>query len=110
MKSLKQFIYSELEKGNHLNDSDVFKFRQREEDIITATDYKDQWQRLNRDREWFADKDIAKLHNYRREYHAQIRGMDYWMKISKAYYNEILPQFTRDNSRPDLKDVYDWYK
>lgn len=110
MKSLKKFIYEKLDKGEYLTDTEIYKFRQREEDLMTATTYKENWNRLNRDREWFKDKEISKLHNYKRNYMAQIKGYDFWTKISKDYFNEILPQFTIDNSRIDLTQVFDYYK
>jgi len=109
--SLKQFVYEELNKGRYLTDSDIFGFRKREEDIITATTYKQNWERLNRDREWFKDKDISKLHNYKRNYMAQIRGYDFWTKICKEYFEEIKHEFKRDLTREDLKkNVFGYYK
>ena len=37
-------------------------------------------------------------------------GSDYWLKISKIYFNEIKKHFLKDESRPDLKEVEMYYK
>jgi len=110
-KSLKQFIFESLNNGTRLLDDDVYRFRSRSEDLITAETYKQDYYRLQRDRDYFNDKSkgikILGLHKYKTKYHAKLEyGM--FIKISKAYFNEILHLYERDRSRPDLTDVYDY--
>lgn len=110
--SLKKFIYESLDNNKSLTDSDVYKFRNREDDIITAETYKQDYYRLKRDRDYFNNQQntgikIIGLHKYKSKYMAKLEyGM--FMKISKAYFNEILHLYERNMSRPDLTDVYDY--
>lgn len=110
-KSLKQFIYESLDNGKYLLDDDIYRFRNRSEDIITAVTYIQDWHRLQRDRDYFNDKSkgikILGLHKYKSKYFAKLE-YNMMIKISKAYFNEILHLYTRDMSRPDLTDVYDY--
>jgi hypothetical protein len=111
-KSLNQFVYESLDNGEYLTDSDVYKFRNRSDDIYTAETYKQNYHRLKRDRDYFNNQQntgikIIGLHKYKSKYHAKLEyGM--FMKISKAYFNEILHLYKRNMSRPDLIDVYDY--
>ena len=106
-KSLKQFIFDSLDSGKYLTDTDVYKFRNKEEDIITATDYISEYRRIQRDEDFWRDRKLVKLHNYRRTYVGyDDRGSCY--RISKSFYNKKLPLYERDMSRPDLTDVYDY--
>ena len=110
-KSLKKFVYESLDNNKSLTDTDVYKFRNRSDDIYTKETYKKDYYRLKRDRDYFNDTSkgvkIIGLHKYRSKYLAKLEyGM--FVKISKAYFNEILHLYERNMSRPDLTDVYDY--
>ena len=103
--SLKQFVYTQLDSGaDHLSDSEIFKFRQRVGDIITASDHVRNWKRRQASRDFLADKEIVELHKYRKNYSARLKGEDGFYNINKDHYNEIKQQFEKDNSRPDLTE------
>jgi hypothetical protein len=104
--SLKYFIFSRLQNGESLTDSDIFKFRKDENDIYKAIRYKEDFYRYQRDRQFYAGKTIQGLHHYKKKYFALINGAYY--KISKQFFNEIVHLYKRDMSRPDLPDVYDY--
>lgn len=100
--SIKTKIWSKLDRDGYITDQDLYDIYGKEPNFVTAEEYKRQWRSLNNYRAYFDNKDIARIEKYKRYYKAQLRGENVWHKISKAYYQEIKPQFKRDNSRPDL--------
>lgn len=107
-KSLKTFIFNSLDKGIYLTDSDIYRFRERNEDLFTAELYKKEWHRLQADKEFFTRRlnegiKIDKITRYKGKYTAQLQGSKFWVKISKAYFNEIKNEFKPDNEFDYLK-------
>ena len=107
--SIKQKIFNTLANKGYITDSDLYKIYGQEPNFATAEEYKRQWKSLSNDRAYFENKDIARIENYRRNYKAQLRGEEFWHRISKMYFEEIRPQFKKDNSRPDLKEIKMYY-
>ena len=105
--NLKQYIFKIMDEKGYANDQEVFNFRKRENDIITGYDYQAQYNRIKRDREFFADKKVIKISNYKRDYRGSLNG-ETWYKMCKDYFNEILPNYERNMERPDLVDVFDY--
>ena len=105
--NLKQYIFKTMDKKGYVNDQEIFNFRNKESDILTACDYKAQYNRIKRDRDFFTGKPIVKLHKYKRYYQASLNG-ELWYKISKDYFNEILPNYERNRERTDLVEVLDY--
>ena len=102
-KSLKQFIFEKMSAGEYVTDTMLAKFCGGEPNYYQAEVYKSQFRKIERDREFFADKNITRIEHYRRNYKAQLDNQNSWYRIGKDYYNEIKPQFIKDNSRPDLE-------
>ena len=91
MKSLKQYVYEKMEKDGYVTDQEIFDFTKKETSLYTACEYKDQWRRLNRDRNFFADKKIIgkeRMGNKRKRYAIQIEGGEYYA-CGKEYFNEV---------------------
>ena len=109
-KTLKQFIFETLDNGEYITDTALAKFCNGEPIWNTAEEYKRQYWKLRNDRNFFEDKDIERIEHYKKLYKAKLRGSDYWLKISKIYFNEIKKHFLKDESRPDLKEVEMYYK
>jgi hypothetical protein len=109
-KTLKQFIFETLDNGKYLMDRDLAIFCDGEPNYYQAELYKREWKKRQQDRNYFEDKDIERIEHYKKSYKAKLRGSDYWLKISKIYFNEIKKHFLKDESRPDLKEVEMYYK
>lgn len=87
MKSLKQFVYETLEEKGYITDTDVFKFTNNENSLISAEEYKRSFKRLERDRD-FAKKEgnITACEKGHRAYYVEFeRGM---YKVGKEFYLE----------------------
>lgn len=97
--SIKSEIFKKLEKDGYINDSELAKIYKGEPNFYTASQYMAEYHRLQRDRNFFNDKKIERIEKYR-GYKAKTN--EGWYKICKQYYEEIKPQFIKDNSGPDL--------
>jgi len=100
--NLKQKVFNLLDEKGYMTDSDFAKFYKKDEPCFwTKQIYTMAWRRLQADREYFKDKKIIKLSYYRRHRQASLDG-NLWVRIGKDYFEEILPNFKEDKSRPDL--------
>lgn len=98
--SIKSKIWEKLDKDGYITDSDLARiYKPKEPNWGTTSEYHNQWIRLRSDRQFFSDKEITRIEKYR-GHKALVNGG--WYRICKDYYEEIKPQFIKDNSRPDL--------
>jgi len=108
--TLKQFVFQKLKENDGITDSEIAKFCKGEPNWYTIQQYSGEYHRLERDRNYYRDKEIVALHHYKKKYTCKVYGSLYWTKISKQYFEEIKKEFKKDNSRPDLKEVEMYYK
>lgn len=93
MKSLKQFIWDKMEKGEYILDQDLASFvgKDKEVNFYTAECYKREYTAFNNDKNFFKDWETNPetiIAHYRRRYQIS-RGENKWYKISKNYYNYL---------------------
>lgn len=102
MRNLKQKIFEMLDQRPFLTDTEVVKiYSNKEPNWATIEEYKRQWKARQRDRNFFNDKNIVKLINYRGIRTAEL-DTGYCYRICKDFFDEIKKDFKKDTSRPDL--------
>jgi len=104
--NLKQKVFKHLDEKGYMTDGDFAQFYKKSEPCFwTKQIYTMAWKRLQADREFCKDKKIIKLNYYRRRRTATTDGQ-HWFTLGKDYFDEILPNFKKDNSRPDLTRLF----
>lgn len=83
MISLKDFIFSKLDKSEPILDKDIFKLRGKESDISTAQTYIELYNRIKKDERFFKGKKIQSVNRWGRLYVANTTDGSY--RISKDY-------------------------
>ena len=90
-----------MDKDGYITDQDLFHIYGKEPNFLTGETYKDQWRRLNGNRNFFKDKEILYVEKYR-GLRATLNGEE-WYRLSPDYWEEIKSKFIRDYQyRPDL--------
>ncbi len=103
-ENIKEKIFAKLDRDGYILDQELFKLYGGEPPFYYTSIIISEWNRRKRDREFFADKKIIKLSHYKNRYQASTDGQ-FWYRVSKEYWYEILPKFKKDNSRPDLTSL-----
>jgi hypothetical protein len=106
----KQLIFRKLEKDGYITDTDLARIWGKEPNFQTAEIYKREFFNLKRDKEYFGDK-VCRIEKFRRSYKCSTdyKGNE-WYKISKGYFNYLKEFFEKDNSRPDLVNLEQYYR
>ena len=95
-KTLKQFIFNEMDKKGYVLDQELADFCGKEPNFYTAEQYKQEWQRL----QWcltshnFHEDDTTEIHKGYRCYlvrNKEIKDIDEnrWLKIPKIYFDYL---------------------
>lgn len=101
-KTLKQFIYKEMEKGNYITDLQLAKFCGHEPNYYQAELYKQEYKRLQSAKDFFKEYEEHKdttLHKYKNSYkwaktryyleNKTLLGENRSYKIPKIYYEYL---------------------
>lgn len=98
-KTLKKFIFEEMEKKGYVLDQEVYKFLGREPDYYTVSVYKTEFENLRRYTEHFKDLPNKVISKGNRKYllrNSMSEGLG-WYKIPKVYY-----KYLKENNLADV--------
>jgi hypothetical protein len=87
--NLKQFIFEQMDKNGYVTDQEIVNFSKDINSLLTSGVYQEEWRRYQRDKKFFADKEIISLFmngNTRKIYAVSTNFGDY--KCSRMFYEE----------------------